>query len=81
MRATKTTIVLANAILLSFTAPITVFTEDEKSDHHDDDNNNKHHDDKKLYCYIVDHDYDHHDNEKHDDDEKTERIREKLGEP
>jgi hypothetical protein len=69
MRATKTTIVLAIAILLSFTAPITVFAKDEKSDHHDD-NNNKHHDDKKLYCYIVDHDYDHHYNEKHDDDEK-----------
>jgi hypothetical protein len=70
MRATKTTIVLAIAILLSFTAPITVFAKDEKSDHHDDNNSNKHHDDKKLYCYIVDHDYDHHDNEKHDDDEK-----------
>lgn len=43
MMATKTTTVLAIAILLSFTAPITVFAEDEKSDHHDD--NNRHHDD------------------------------------
>lgn len=56
MMATKTTTVLAIAILLSFTAPITVFAEDEKSDHHDD--NNRHHDDGD------------HDNEKHDDDEK-----------
>jgi hypothetical protein len=56
MMATKTTTVLAIAILLSFTAPITVFAEDEKSDHHND--NNRHHDDGD------------HDNENHDDDEK-----------
>jgi hypothetical protein len=56
MMATKTTTVLAIAILLSFTAPITVFAEDEKSDHHDD--NNRHYDDGD------------HDNENHDDDEK-----------
>ena len=56
MMATKTTTVLAIAILLSFTAPITVFAEDEKSDHHDD--NNRHHDNGD------------HDNEKHDDDDK-----------
>ncbi len=59
LMATKTTTVLAIAILLSFTAPITVFAEDEKSDHHDD-NNNKHHDDDEK----------HHDDEKHDDDDK-----------
>lgn len=68
MMATKTTTVLAIAILLSFTAPITVFAEDEKSDHHDD--KNKHQDDKKLYCHLVDHDDGDYDNEKHDDDEK-----------
>ncbi len=70
MMATKTTRVLAIAILLSFTTPITVFAEDEKSDHHDD--KNKHQHDEKLYCHLVDHDDDDgdHDNEKHDDDEK-----------
>jgi hypothetical protein len=68
MMATKTTTVLAIAILLSFTVPITVFAEGEKSDHHDD--KNKHQDDKKLYCHLVDHDDGDYDNEKHDDDEK-----------
>jgi hypothetical protein len=75
MMATKTTRVLAIAILLSFTTPIMVFAEDEKSDHHDD--KNKHQRDEKLYCHLLDHDDNNrhrdegdHDNQKHDDDEK-----------
>jgi hypothetical protein len=49
MMATKTTTVLAIAILLSFTAPITIFAEDEKSDHHDDDHDNEKYDDYEKH--------------------------------
>jgi hypothetical protein len=76
MMATKTTTVLAIAILLSFTAPITVFAEDEKSDHHDD--KNKHQDHKKLYCHLVDYDDGDYDNEKHEMTKNTAHKR-KIG--
>ena len=76
MMATKTTRVLAIAILLSFNTPITVFAEYDKSDHHDD--KNKHQDDKKLYCHLVDHDDGDYDNEKHEMTKNTAHKR-KIG--
>ncbi len=72
MLATKTTVlIIAIAILLTVSTPVTVFADEHRSDDHDD---KKHHDDdhkdKKLYC-IVDFDkkhHDDHDDKKHHDD-------------